>query len=292
LAASSALAAEGETESAAARDIAAGRLGAAEERLTEILRKSPGSIEGSYLLGLVQFRTGRLEAARQSFERVVVKDSSHGNAWLLLGMVHAAAGNFDDAASPFEHACRLVPRQSDACYYLGRNEYARSRFDGAAAAFQKAISLRPGNSRAYTGLALVLEAMGRSPEAEASFRKACHLTETKVRPDEDPRIDFGAFLHRQGRLSAAQDALRPVVNEQPRSARAHFELGRVLSALRQDQDAIVMLEKAVAIDGSHYAAHLLLGKLLYRVGRPDEAQKEIALGKQHSPAPPPGGQRP
>jgi adenylate cyclase len=55
------------------------------------------------------------------------------------------------------------------------------------------------------------------------------------------------------------------------SAEAHVTLGRVLYNLREHDKAILVLEKAIALDPDYFAAHLFLGWTLNYAGRAQEA---------------------
>jgi tetratricopeptide (TPR) repeat protein len=278
------------TESAA-RDINAGRLDLAERKLDAILRADPDSADASYLLGVVRFQTGRLPEAAEALDRAVARSPRHGGAWKLLGMVRAASGDFEGAASPFRKACELIPRDKEACYYLGRNDYVLSRFKTSIEAFRKALSLYPDHGRVYRGLALSLEAEGEIAEAEKHFVKAVSMIPPGARGDDDPRVDFGVFLYRRGRLAESRAVLEKAVKAHPDSARAHFELGRVLSLAGELEPALVALQRAVALEPGNRPAHLLLAKVCFRLGRAGDGERHLALGRPEGGAEA-GGTRP
>ncbi len=99
-------------------------------------------------------------------------------------------------------------------------------------------------------------------------------------PDDDPAIDYGVFLFRQGRAEEALAPLRLAVQRHPGAARAQMELGCVLLALDQVAEAAAHLEKAVSLDGRSSRAHLLLGKAYRRLGKNDLAQRELDQGSR------------
>ncbi len=263
--------------SQAVEDLEAGRLEAAEQELNLVLRQAPQSPGAHFYLGVVRFRLRRFGEARQALLQAAKLAPTQARVWKALGAVYAAESDFVMAEEPFGKACELDPREEDACFYLARNYYAMNRFEAAVSAFEKALAVDNKPWRVHGGMALALEGLGRHLEAERHFRRAVKLHTSQGSPDENPRIDLGAFLYKQGRTDEALVELERSVRDSPDSARARFELGRVLFHKDRLKEAESHLEKAVQLQPAHWAAHLLLGKTYYRLGRAD-------LGARHTQA--------
>ncbi len=265
-----------------AAELEGGRFEQAERLLGRALAEAPNSPEANLYLGITHFRMRRFAVAHTELDRAVKLAPSHAGAWKALGSVFAAQEDFRDAETPFRKACDLDPREEDACYYLGRNYYALNRFEPAIEAFDKALQSGRKLWRVHVGLALALEALGRVEQAEQNIRLAIASSHGQARPEEDPRIELGAFLVRQGRAADALAPLAEAVTALPMSARSHFELAKALSQLNRLEPAAANLEKALALEPSHWAAHLLLGKLYYRLGRPKDGERHTRIGQQGS----------
>jgi Flp pilus assembly protein TadD len=264
----------------AVEHIRAGRLNEAETLLLTVNRDSPGAERADFLLGSVQFSTGRLEAALQSFERYTTAQPSDGAGWRMLGAVYAARGDHRSAGKALQSACDLAPKDPDACYYLGRNHYVLNHYDDALEAYARAFQTGHKRWRTEQGQALALEALGRTEEAEASLRRAVSRNRGEARGHEDPRIELGAFLARQGRPQEALAPLEDVLKTFPESTRAHLELGRALLQANRVEDAAGRLQRAVELEPGNWPAHLLLGKAYFRLGRTEEGERHSALGQQ------------
>jgi len=263
-------------------DFQAGRLERAGQTLTAIVREEPDSFEAHFYLGLVCLRDGRLPEARLLLERAVKLSSGNAPAWKALGLVTANSGDLTGAVPPLSQACRLAPEDPDACYYLARNLYVNGRYDAAQEPFEKAQAAAPQEmlSKVHRAAALNFEALGRARDAEREFREAVSLNRRNGPADEDPRIDYGAFLFRQGR---APEALRPLdqaAGELFSSSRASMELGRVLLELGRPEAAAARLERAVGLDSGNWAARLLLGTAYLRLGRAEEGERQMRLGQE------------
>src|SRR5262249_26709996 len=127
-------------------------------------------------------------------------------------------------------------------------------------------------------MALNFAASGSASDAEQHFIQAIQLA--GPRDSEDPRVDCGAFLFRQGRTEAAVRPLQQAVKDSPSSARANLELARVLRHLDRLDAAVSHLEKAVQLEPADFNSHLLLGRAYLKLGRTPEGEREMRLGQQ------------
>lgn len=182
---------------------------------------------------------------------------------MALGVSHAARGDYQRAEEPFHRACLLNPKLPDACLYYGRTLYLLDRFDQAVNVLRTALQTDPENAQLFRILALALEAQRKTDDAEAAFRQAIRFNRNSA-PNEDPAIDYGVFLYREGRTEAAIDPLQSAVKRHPDAARAHLELGCALLELDRIPQAIVHLQRADALDPNSQRARLLLAKAQQR----------------------------
>jgi len=261
-------------------DLQAGRAEPAERKLAVLAWQQPGSADVHFYLGVARFRLRRFPEARAALEQAVRLAPLRADAWKTLGMAHVAQRDYLAAEGPLRQACELKPQEEDACYYLGRNYYELSRFEDAISAYDKARLVESGKSwRVHNGMALSLEGLHRPEEAEQQFRLAVEAYHNPGRAAEDPRIDFGVFLFRQGRLPEATRQLQQAVTASPSSARARFELGKVLHGLGRLPEAATHLQRAIELEPQRAEAHLLLGKVYYRLGRAADAVRHTKLGQ-------------
>ena len=261
--------------------IEAGRLDEAVRILSSVIQTDRDSAEAHLYLGLAHFRAGRSAAARPPLERAAELAPANAQAWKLLGLVSTSAGDAESAAIALSKACDLAPRDDEACYYFARNLYALGRHEAARAPFEKALRAAPPSmsARVHRAVALNFAAMEAPAEAERHFVKAIQLAGRAAREAEDPRVDYGAFLFRQGRTEEALRPLQQAAQDAP-SARAGLELGRVLLHLGKLDEAVVRLEKAVALEPGNSHARLLLGRAYLRLGRTAEGEREMRLGQR------------
>jgi tetratricopeptide (TPR) repeat protein len=187
-------------------------------------------------------------------------------------VVYASRGDYESAEPAFGKACELQPNLEDACLYHGRSLYLLDRFAPALNELGRALKAKDG-AEVHRLMALSLEALGRAVEAEAEFRAALKLPHRGI-GDEDPGIDYGVFLYRQGRTAEADSLLRGAVARHEDSARAHLELGCVLLALGRLEEAARELERSLGLRDSS-RGHLLLGKTYLRMGKTEAAEPHL-----------------
>jgi tetratricopeptide (TPR) repeat protein len=231
---------------------------------------------------ITAFRAGRMKEALALLEKAANLEPERAEVWTWVGRVYAAQGQWERSVLCFQRACELNPKEEDACYYLGRNLYTLNRFEAALAALSKALAVEAETKqwRVYRAMAQAQEALGKAEEAESSFREAIRKERGQARADEDPRIDYGVFLYRQGRTEEALKPLEEAAKVRAQSARAQGELGRVLFQLGRWKEAAPRLEKAVQLDGKLWWAHLLLGQAYMRLGRSEEGRRHLEMGEK------------
>jgi Flp pilus assembly protein TadD len=256
--------------------VAAGRLDEAERILSKIVQQQPDSADANYYLGLTHFRAGRSATARPLLERAVSLSPASARAWEMLGLVTMSNGDLNGALPALGKACELAEGDDEACYFLARNLHALGRYEAARDAFEKALRTapKPMLAKVHRAIALNFMALFLPAEAERHFVKAIQLA---AGDGEDPRVDYGAFLFRQGRTQEAVRPLEQAARDAPTSARANMELGRVLLHLNRLDEAAACLEKTVSVEPDNGNAHLLLGQTYLRLGRTSQGEKELGF---------------
>jgi tetratricopeptide (TPR) repeat protein len=261
--------------------IEAGRLDEAERILSAVVTAQPDSADANFYLGLARFRADRPAEARPLLERAVKLSPDNGAAWKTLGLVTLSGGDMEGALPALGKACELIPKDPEACYYFARDLHALGRYEAARDPFERALRASPKKMlpRVHRAAALNFAAMGLPQEAERNFLKAIQLNDRRTHDAEDPRVDYGAFLFRQGRTEEALHPLEQAARDAP-SARVYVEWGRVLLHLDRLNDAVACLEKAVSLEPGNWNSHLLLGRAYLRLGKSSEGDREMRLGQE------------
>jgi tetratricopeptide (TPR) repeat protein len=211
------------------------------------------------------------------------QSANHDSGISLLrdGLTLLRLQDYSAAVDPLRRACELEPGGEDACYLAGRTLFLLGRYDEAEAPLEAARSRATAEERAkvYRALALNADKLANYAEAERRFLTAIRSFRPSGGTTQDPRLDYGAFLVRQGRAGEALEPLRGSLSARSDSAAANAELGRAFLDLDRPGEALPWLEKAVRIDPRAWSARMLLGKAYLRVGRAEEGQRELSKGR-------------
>jgi tetratricopeptide (TPR) repeat protein len=255
-----------------------GRLGSALEELQRLSADTPDHAEAHRLLGLTYWlgaqhgksiehlRTAiRLaphdERARIALADVLAEDRRLAEAERELSQalesgMPSAVGRYR-LAQLYERQS-LLPRAVSSLHdseafgpVIGRDEFYRglgsllvnqADFDGAVAAYTRRIEVNPNNGEAHRQLGEIYFLQGRDEEALSEFLAATWLD--------------------------------------PRDARADAAAGQVHVRMLDYADASVALERALSLDPGLREARYALGTSLMRLGRTEDAKRQLETFQQ------------
>jgi tetratricopeptide (TPR) repeat protein len=268
-------------------------------------------------LAIAYFQTEQYQKAFDPLGKVLARDPRSVAAHHMRGKSHFMLGEFEKAAAELETALKLSPKDPDIIYTLGlaylkmkQEPKARAVYDRmvaqlgdraalrvvlgrayretgfldeAIAEFKKAVALDARFPRVhyYLGLTYLLkDGQTRIPDAEREFQ-----VELAAHPDEYfANYYLGILSVIDRKWDAAVGYLEKAVKAKPDDPDPYFHLGQAYQGLGKQDLAIAALEKTIALtsDVSHNefqvgTAHYRLGQSLLKVGRTDEAQKELKI---------------
>jgi tetratricopeptide (TPR) repeat protein len=248
-------------------------------------RLAPGEYRWLHSLADVARRRGDLEAARRYHEAAL--DLRPRDVPSLVGKAEACAGlnALDVAEESFRAALALDPGAAAAHAGLGQLALQQRRFAEAVTRFEKALEIVPEANRLHYGLAMALRGLGRADEA----RRHLSLSGPVGVRTADPVLDRlqellrgervhlvrGRLAYANGRYAEAAIEFGAAVEADPRSVRAHVNLGATLVALGDTQGAIGRLREAVALAPENGTARYNLGTLLAAQGAHAEAVEQL-----------------
>jgi len=109
---------------------------------------------------------------------------------------------------------------------------------------------------------------------EDAYRHAiaqCPLKDSVANEDSKALFQKAVRQHQVNNLMEAADHYRQVLLHEPDHAAALYLFGVLLEQTGQEDDAVVQLQRAIAISPSYLDAHLALGNLYLKQGRMEEA---------------------
>src|SRR5580658_1085214 len=271
-----------------AQKVEATATGAEHERLAAARPVAPEVYEsysrGEFALNKSSSKA-ELEASVSYFQDAINKDPTFApayvglaNAYSNLGTVFIG-GSADETrpkvVSAAQKALELDPNLAEALVLLASTKQKQWHWAEAEADYRRALELDPNSATAYEGLALWLACQGRADEAVASAERGRVLDPLGVSFE-----DFGWTLFQTRHYDQASRELRAAVAARPDDFGALMDLGFVLIANNQPEDAVPVLEKAVAMSNRSPGALGILIRAYAHAGRRSDALRLLAELKQ------------
>jgi tetratricopeptide (TPR) repeat protein len=201
-----------------------------------------------------------------------------------LGIVQLRRGATPETGTPtyyFTQAADADPNDADYLFNLGYAYMIERDNKGAIYWLREAVRRNPADADAHFVLAAALQASGSTVEAAREQELARHLSDRYEDPDRRAAADRSPVPRGLERVRQELDVPRSllaeqaIVNtaqrEQRDLAAFHLERGRRLFEREQDREAMAELRRAVYLLPYEAPAHLLIGRIHLRAGRPKEA---------------------
>jgi Flp pilus assembly protein TadD len=219
---------------------------------------------------------GQTEAAQQQFALFEQKQKQESDRALAVSTAAEAAeavkaGDNQKAAGLYRQACAAEPQNPQLAYELALVLDNLGDRAGERAALEQAIQANPHFVPAQYQLGSMDLQAGDNAGAERQFR----LTANEAPDNAQAWIGLAAALGAESRFAEARQAATTALQLDPNSAATvNYVLGGSLYAADRFEEAVAPLEKAVRLDPQDLQGHLLLGAVLARLGRKQEAASE------------------
>jgi predicted Zn-dependent protease len=287
------------------------------EMLNEGLRQKPDWREGWWRLGNVHYQADRYAQARPAFERLANLDPKEGAPWVLLGLCefemrdyglalqHLERGQamgfpskleLTDAARYHEALALIVTERFEQAQILLSNLAQKKPnteeviLAEGLAALQ--IPVLPGVIRKIVdserfglimqvGKAEQLIALRKSSEAVAQYESLI----SKYPSSPDLHLIYASLLVQVNELEKAGTEYRLELRTNPNSMLARVRLVLLELSRRKDvsDEMVSLAREAVALEPRSYIPHYVLGSVLVRSGKLEEAARELEMSRDLDP---------
>lgn len=221
---------------------------------------------------------GNLEAACACANSAIKLRPDLSGAYVNLAVCLRGKGQLDDALAAVRKGLSLESNP-EALNELGAILYLRGQRQEAIEIFRKVIALRPNLANSHASLGLALLNTGEIDQAIQSFNKAISLD-----PQHTMALwNLGVAFTRKGDVDTAQSVFVRTIATNPAYLRNLVDMGNTLVKDRDYDVAIRLLRQAIAIKADDAEAHYGLGKALEKVGKRQEAARELAVARQLNP---------
>lgn len=191
--------------------------------------------------------SGRFTPAITAYRQLLQRFPATAELWFELGNAAAGELDFAKANQAYERALELAPENVSLLLLVGQQYQGLRQLDSARGCFERAVSADPDSVDARISLAVWFEKERRLAESWECVQ-AC----LAKHPGDDQALYFRAFLlHRQGKNSEAEIALRDLIRAGPQypyvKYAARHLLGVVLDQAGQYAGALRWILEAKAI---------------------------------------------
>jgi tetratricopeptide (TPR) repeat protein len=189
------------------------------------------------------------------------------NSQLFQAIAFYQKGNFPDAVIAFESLIARDPTNCDALHYFGILKAAMGRVSEAEALLQKSLSAQRTRIP-YTEN--YVQILFQAREYENAIR-LCRNTIRAYGVTEKLHYVLAISLFKTRRLEESLSEFDTLLHKYPNNIVYHNEKGSVLAELGRFDEALVSVERSLAIKPKHSEALLNKGNLLSRLQKYHEA---------------------
>lgn len=254
-----------------------GSMNAADQSLDRALSRNPSLLPAQHLKAYLHFSGGRYREALDWAQRFLRQHPDGGETRKVAGLARFMLGDRVGAERDLRHATRLLPGDFDARYFLGRVYFEGSKLALALESFRLAIEHDPDSVKAWNHLGQTLEGLTRFDEAKEAYEDAIHLEQDSAERSEWPYYNLGSLLLSEGDSEEAVLLLEQALERNPSSLQTRTKLGTAYSAASRLQDARTQLHEVVLAEPSNADAHYQLGRVLMKLGEEDQAREHLTL---------------
>lgn len=289
-----------------------GKYAQASQSFQEALKLKPLLSRAENFLGLSEAKRGHVDLALPLLERSFkhsTDDEWRQQTGLVLIEIYSARLDLDRALEVARSLQRAFPSNPEILYIA-----YRIHSQMGAKAVSDLVRSAPDSARLHQLTAELLESSGDFPRAVEQYRKALEIDpklpgihralgvailnssqdetshreaqthfelELAVNPgDAHSEYQLGEIQWARYRYEEALKHFARAVEFRPNFVDALIALGKAWTAQGQPERALMHLEKAVRIDPENEVAHYRLALAFRKLGKSQEADRELALFKQ------------
>jgi tetratricopeptide (TPR) repeat protein len=248
---------------------------AALESYDQALVLNPTSVPALRQAAGIAERQGELERSLSYWIRAKKIEPDNPEILFGFGRVCLKMDLLDDAEPALTKAASLRPDDTSYQYALAATKVGKRQFEAAQGLLEGLIKARASDPQIQYAMGSVLYLEGHLPEASTHLQESVRLL-----PDQLAPYYYLALVARdQGKDAEAIGMLRDLLHRYPDHASSCEVLGTLLMSAQRYPEAEISLERAVQLNPKSVKANYQLGLLLSRMGKKDEADKRLEVAK-------------
>ena len=199
-----------------------------------------------------------------------------GDAATAEAFAHIAEARYDDALAALRRDASAGEAPL-ARFTRGREYEQTNRVHEARREFEAALTgTLSGRSLLYVGIGRLAQVEGDFAGAIDAFTRAVQLNPNEMNMHRELALAFAG----QGAVDEAFIEFTASLLLNPRTAQAFADIGRLVLDTGRERDALPPLYRALALAPDRYETRYAIATGLTRIGRGDEAARELAAFQQ------------
>lgn len=240
--------------------------------LDQMIADDPGNVTAHIRKALAHVEMNDKPRAIADLERLLQAHPSELRVRDYLGWVYEQVDDVQKAIEAYRTNTRMDATFYDSHIHLGVLLYRLNRFDESTPHLIQAVTLNPRNPETHLLLGLSYLQVKRFERAQAAFARGVDYHPT----DENLRFNLGATYDKLGRFPDVVREMEAVLTLNPNHADALNYLGYSYADRGiKGEDAVALTRRAVSLKPDNGAYVDSLGWALFKVGRVDEALREL-----------------
>jgi tetratricopeptide (TPR) repeat protein len=249
-----------------------GDLASASREFEELHKLKPDNAQIAILLGDSDTRRRRGSDAVAMLTPLEAANASNPDFQYVLGTALIQAGRRRDGAQKLD-ALAQQTQNADAYLLAGSTFLDLNDYEHARSDLEAALRLKPGLPHIYTLVGMARDDVGDQTAAEEALREALRQDPN----DFNANLYLGSILYKRRAMDEAKPYLDRALALNPSSSMARYEVAIWNSKSGNYADAATELEQVTRSDPKWLEPHVELANVYYRLHRPQDGAKERAI---------------
>lgn len=215
-----------------------------------------------YYRGLCNKHLNDLRSAIDDFSVAISINPRYKEAYYTRGLIHYILHDYNNAIHDFNSFLKESPDDPEILYFKGVSESQSKRFEAAIESFSKALSITPDYKDALKDRALTYYHLKKYDEALKDINHSI----SKENENFHDYFVRGMIYFAQKKYLMAIGEYTHAAEIDPKVPEIYLELAKVAADMEQKLEAIVQLDKALAINPYYLEALELRGNLKIESG--------------------------
>ncbi|MFW9849338.1 MAG: tetratricopeptide repeat protein [Candidatus Thorarchaeota archaeon] len=189
--------------------------------------------------------------------------------WYEFGNLYMKQKKYHDAIRAFKKCIDIDPQHLEALVKLGETQFYQEEYAGAIGSLNRLLAMDSENAHAWYLLGMSHQKLGNQWDATQALYESVKIDDTFI----DAWKALGISLAQQGRHVQAQKALLRALKNRRNDPDLLYEYAKSLKEEGKLARAENVLRMTVGVDPKSIEAWNLLGDVLMKLGKTDEARR-------------------